>query len=128
MKSSDSRSPSPSGIVEIIVSFVLRSGVILSAAVLCVGLVLFIIKGNISNAPRIDAAIPYPRDLKALLSGILSLDPASVITLGLLVLIATPFTRVAVSIVAFWIERDWRYVVVTALVLTILILGIVVGR
>jgi uncharacterized membrane protein len=113
--------------VEKAVSLVLRTGVILSAAVICLGLALLLAKGSIANQARIDAAIPYPRDLRALLAGLLTLDPASVIVLGLLALIATPFTRVAVSIVAFALERDWRYVLVTVAVLAILIMGIVLG-
>ncbi|MGA2545994.1 MAG: DUF1634 domain-containing protein [Rectinemataceae bacterium] len=109
-------------------SRVLRIGVILSATIICLGLGLLAVKGIITNEMRIDAAIPYPRDLGALLSGLLALDPASVIALGLVVLIATPIARVSVSIVAFALERDWRYVAVTALVLTILIAGIILGK
>jgi uncharacterized membrane protein len=128
MKASGSRDADPPRGVEVAVSLVLRVGVVLSAAIICLGLALLVARGIISNEIRIDAAIPYPRDLGALLAGILALDPASVMSLGLVVLIATPFTRVAVSIVAFALERDWRYVVVTALVLTILIAGIIMGK
>ena len=46
------------------------------------------------------AAIPYPRVSGALFSGLLALDPASVIMLGLS---------------AFALEWDWRYVPVTAM-------------
>ena len=77
---------------------------------------------------RIDAVIPFPGVLGALLSGLLALDPASVIALGLVILIATPFARVAVSILAFALERNWRYVVVTASVLAILIAGLAIGK
>jgi uncharacterized membrane protein len=128
MKASDSRDRVPLRSVEKVVSRVLRIGVILSATIICLGLALLVVKGIITNEMRIDAAIPYPRGLGTLLSGLLALDPASVITLGLVVLIATPIARVSVSIVAFALERDWRYVAVTALVLTILIAGIVLGK
>jgi len=128
MRASGSRDTVPSRAVEIVVSLVLRIGVVLSAAIICLGLALLVAGGIISNEIRIDAAIPYPRDLGALLAGILALDPASVMSLGLVVLIATPFARVAVSIVAFALERDWRYVVVTALVLTVLVAGIALGK
>jgi uncharacterized membrane protein len=114
--------------VEKVVGRVLRIGVTLSATIICLGLVLLAVKGIITNEMRIDAAIPYPRDLGALFSGLLGLDPASVIALGLVVLIATPITRVFVSIIAFAFERDWRYVAVTAIVLAILIVGIALGK
>ena len=128
MKAGDSRDRAPLRTVEKVVSRVLRIGIILSATIICLGLVLLAVKGIITNEMRIDAAIPYPRDLVALLSGLLALDPASVIALGLVVLIATPIARVSVSILAFALERDWRYVVVTASVLAILIAGIVLGK
>jgi uncharacterized membrane protein len=106
----------------------LRIGVILSAAIICIGLAMLVAEGTIAHTMRIDAAVAYPRDLGALFSGLLALDPASVIALGLVVLIATPFIRVAVSIMAFALERDWRYVAITAIVLAILFAGIILGR
>ena len=57
-----------------------------------------------------------------------SSDPAAYLSLGLLVLIATPFVRVAGSIVAFARERDRRYVLVTAVVLAVMCLGVVLGK
>jgi uncharacterized membrane protein len=114
--------------VEKAVSLVLRIGVILSATIIGAGLALLAAKGTVSGETRLDAAIPYPRNLGALLAGLLALDPASVIMLGLVVLVATPIVRVAVSIAAFAVERDWRYVAVTAIVLTILIAGIALGK
>jgi uncharacterized membrane protein YfcA len=56
--------------------------------------------------------------------GLLVLRPQAVITLGLLLLIATPVVRVAVSIVAFAAEHDRRFVVVTTVVLLILLFSI----
>lgn len=109
-------------------SFVLRTGVVVSAVIICLGLALLVAKGRLTNEMRIDAAMAYPSSLRALLAGLLGLDPASVLALGLVALIATPFARVAVSIVAFAIERDWSYVVITAIVLAVLVMGLVVGE
>jgi uncharacterized membrane protein len=44
----------------------------------------------------------------------------AIIQLGLLLLIATPVARVAFSAVAFAIEHDYMYVVITLIVLAIL--------
>jgi uncharacterized membrane protein len=128
MKSGQTRDSEPSQPVEKAVSLVLRSGVVLSAAIVCLGLALFLAKGSISGNTRIDATMPFPRSLATLLSGLVVLDPASVISLGLVTLIATPFARVAVSIVAFAIGKDWRYVAITALVLGVLIAGLAIGK
>ena len=105
--------------VEKAVSLVLRTGVLASAAVICLGLALLVLKGSLAS---------YPRNLAGFLAGCLALDPGSVITLGLVVLVATPFARVAVSIVAFALEKDWRYVAITAIVLAILVTGIIMGK
>ncbi len=108
-------------------SVVLRTGVLVSAVIVCLGLALLAVKG-LPRDLRIDAAISFPRSLSAVMAGLVALDPASVVMLGLATLIATPFARVAVSIVAFALERDWRYVIITALVLAVLVMGLVVGK
>ncbi len=46
---------------------------------------------------------------------------------GLLLLVATPVARVALSIVIFIIERDRLYVLITAAVLLILVVAFVTG-
>lgn len=47
---------------------------------------------------------------------------------GLVLLIATPVLRVFVSIIAFALEKDRVYVVITSLVLVLLILSFVLGK
>jgi uncharacterized membrane protein YfcA len=66
----------------------------------------------------------FPQTFGQVWAGLLTLNPQAVITLGLLLLIATPVMRVAVSIIAFAAERDWRYVVITCIVLIILLFSI----
>jgi uncharacterized membrane protein len=46
---------------------------------------------------------------------------------GLVVLIATPVLRVAVSILTFAAQREWRFVIFTTIVLLLLITGIVLA-
>ena len=48
-------------------------------------------------------------------------------SLGLLVLILTPFVRVIGSVVAFTVLREWRFVAVTSAVLLVMVASIVVG-
>jgi len=47
---------------------------------------------------------------------------------GLLVLIATPVLRVALSVVGFALQRDWVYVGLTVLVLLVLLGSFLVGK
>ena len=49
---------------------------------------------------------------------------AGLIQLGVLLLIATPVARVAFSVYAFAGQRDWLYVVVTLIVLTLLLFSL----
>ncbi|HTZ50261.1 MAG TPA: DUF1634 domain-containing protein, partial [Spirochaetia bacterium] len=57
-----------------------------------------------------------------------SLNTAALTQAGLLLLIAVPLFRVAVSIIAFAMERDWLYCVVTALVMGVLLFSLLGGR
>jgi len=61
-------------------------------------------------------------------AGVRRLDPAAIISLGLLLMILTPVTRVAVSIYAFSRERDWKYVAITAFVLAVLVASFFLGK
>jgi len=51
-------------------------------------------------------------------------DGRAIIEIGLLLLIATPVSRVAFSIVAFGLQRDWLYVAFTCIVLAILLFSL----
>jgi uncharacterized membrane protein len=59
---------------------------------------------------------------------VISLRPSGFLSLGLLVLIATPVVRVIGSFIAFVYERDWGYAGITFLVLLIVTLSIILGR
>jgi uncharacterized membrane protein len=51
-----------------------------------------------------------------------------VVTVGLLVLVATPVLRVAASIGLFALQRDRAFVAVTSLVLALLVTSFVLGK
>jgi uncharacterized membrane protein len=110
---------------ELIISNVLRGGVLLSAGLIAVGVILYYAQ-YFANGGH--AASEIPRTLGAVVGGLGRLDPVSVIATGLLVLLATPVVRVAVSIVAFALERDRAYVIITSLVLLILLISFFSGR
>jgi len=113
---------------ELMVSVVLRSGVFISAAVIAFGILLLVAHGLKGVGNDLGAVGNYPHAFGQVFSGVARLDPISVITLGLLLVILTPVTRVAVSIVAFAMEKDWRYVVITAVVLFVLVVSFALGK
>jgi uncharacterized membrane protein len=106
--------------LERMVSRVLGVGIGVAIVLMLAGLVLSLIDG--------DGIPTRVVSLGDLLSGLREPDPAAYLSLGLLVLVATPFVRVAGSLVAFALERDRRYVLVTAVVLAVMCLGVLVGR
>jgi uncharacterized membrane protein len=116
--------------VELIIGDLLRAGVVLAAAVAVAGAIIYLVRhGN--GLPQYRVFQGEPTDLRSV-SGIvadaLSLRGRGVIQLGLLLLIATPVARVAFSVVAFALQRDRMYVVVTLIVLGVLILSLTGAR
>ncbi len=112
---------------ELAISYVLRWGVVLSAVIIGVGVVAFYVRYS-SAAERTIHDQTYPHTLAAVGSGLAHGDPLAIITLGLLVLLATPVLRVLVSIVAFALEHDWLYVGITTVVFIILLVSFVLSR
>ncbi len=110
---------------ELIISYVLRGGVLLSAGVILLGVILFYIHYT-ANPQSIDMQA-YPHSLDAVVQGVTHGDPLAVIALGLLILLATPTLRVIISIGTFALERDWLYTAITALVLLILLVSFLLG-
>jgi uncharacterized membrane protein len=111
---------------ELIISFVLRSGVVLAALIIALGVVLFYAR-YLAAGGKI-GQVTYPHTVAAVFVGLAHGDPLSVIVLGLLVLLLTPVLRVLVSVVTFALERDWHYTAITLLVFTILIVSFLLGR
>src|SRR5579863_1345743 len=104
-----------------LIGWVLQGGVILSAAVILIGLFLLSLQPGKFDPQKL---VLFPHTFSDVWAGVLVLRPQAIIVLGLLLLIATPVLRVAVSIVAFAVERDGRFVVITTIVLLILLFSI----
>ena len=109
-------------ILERIIANLLRTGVVLSALVVLLGGVCYLIRhGNEpANYRTFQAAAAQYRSVPGVLGGVAQRNCRAVIQLGLLLLIATPVARVGFSLVAFGMEKDRIYVVITAIVLAIL--------
>jgi uncharacterized membrane protein YfcA/uncharacterized membrane protein len=104
-----------------IIGWVLQGGVILSAAVIVIGLLMMSLQPDKFAPQNLQL---FPQTFGQVWTGLLALRPQSIIAFGLLLLIATPVLRVAVSIVAFVVEHDRRFVVITTIVLLILLFSI----
>ncbi len=115
--------------VELWISRLLRFGVITAALLGLAGGIAHL-AAHAGDVPSYAAFHGEPSSLRHVidvLSGALALRTEAVIQAGLLLLIAVPIFRVAVSVVAFALERDWLYVLVTALVMGILLFSLLGG-
>jgi uncharacterized membrane protein len=116
--------------VEQRVGNLLRTGVLLAAAVVFAGGIVYLIR---HGAETVDLSTfrGEPEELRSpvgIVRGAVTLHGRGLIQLGLLLLIATPVARVAFSVFAFGRQRDWLYVGITLLVLAVLIYSLFWGH
>ena len=112
--------------VERVIGTLLRWGVILAAAVVLAGGAMYLVRyGSTISDYRVFRGEPSDlRDVSEIVTGAVSWHSRGLIQFGLLLLIATPVARVAFSVVAFALQRDRTYVVVTLIVLAVLLYGL----
>jgi uncharacterized membrane protein len=119
---------------ELIISSVLRTGVVSSMVVILAGGLLTFLhhpeyvtsSTELQRLTHPGAAVP--QTLHDVAKGVAQLRGQSIVTAGLLLLILTPVIRVAASILAFVAQRDRTYVLITSLVLLLLVLSFALGR
>lgn len=115
--------------LEEIVSKVLRTGVLVSALVVLGGGIYYLIRhgAELADYRTFHGQPAIDRDIGQIIQAAIGLRARSIIQLGILLLIATPITRVAVSLVGFVLERDGRYVLITCIVLAVLLYSVISG-
>jgi len=108
--------------MDIVIGNLLRSGVVLSALIVSVGAVIYLVRhGHSPTEYRVFRGEPSDlRSVRGILRDALALRGRGIIQLGLLFLIATPVARVAFSIFGFAEEKDRIYVIVASVVLLVL--------
>ncbi len=117
---------SKSAYIEFIVSNVLRYGVLLSFLIVLIGSVMLFIQGGQAATVRLTGA-PNPHAPGQVITDLFRLQPKAIIDFGLMLLIATPVMRVAVSVIAFLVEEDIVYTLVTLFVLAVLLASFFLG-
>jgi uncharacterized membrane protein len=120
--------------IELVLGHLLRVGVGLSFLLLLGGVIVMAIhNADHLMDPNALAKLRTPGTAApagpgALMADLGHLSGRAIMTVGLLVLIATPVARVVASIVAFLIERDWRFVCITTAVLLVIAVSAFLGR
>jgi len=108
-----------------VIGYTLRIGVIISIALIVIGLLLIYNEPNfddlVSPHSRTNTSVinPYVVPTKAFQG-----DGLDLILLGLMVLMATPVARVLIGIIDFAKQKDWLYTAITIIVFFNLMLAI----
>jgi uncharacterized membrane protein len=115
--------------LEIIVSRVLRTGVLISASLVLAGGIYYLIRhgAELTDYHVFRGQPAVDRQFGQIVRSANALRARSIIQVGVLLLILTPVARVAVSLAGFAFERDRKYVIITAIVLGVLLYSLVTG-
>ena len=108
--------------LENIIGQLLRGGVLLAAATVLTGGVLFIARHHAEavHDRTFVLSAPETRAVTGIARSALHGDSAAIIQMGLVLLVLTPVARVVIAMLGFLLERDRFYAVVSLTVLVIL--------
>jgi len=109
--------------LEKIIGSLLRYGVIASSLIVIVGGIAYLIRHG-AQVPDYREFKGEPNTMKEprlMWQSVLQGHGRPLIQLGLLVLIATPIARIALSIIGYLLEKDYLYTVLTAIVLLVIL-------
>ncbi len=96
-----------------------RIGIVCSLCLVSLGFILAVITG----AKFTDRVVPPSQFFHR----ISEFDPPAIITLGILILVLTPFSGVILAMVTFWIAKDKLYLGISLAVLCVLLLSLVLA-
>ncbi len=108
----------------------LRMGVVVAAAVTCVGGALLLMQhGSDPVAHTTFQGEPAALEsIRSIVRGAFAFNGDAIAQLGILLLISTPVARVALTLGAFALQRDRKYVVITSIVLALLLYALAFGK
>jgi uncharacterized membrane protein len=115
--------------IEVILSNLLRWGVILSSIVALTGGIVYLLNSG-ANAPHYHTfrGLFQPfHNLSEVIKGTLKGNGQAIIQLGVVMLIATPVARIIFSIIGFTKEKDWLYILISSIVLCIIATSVLLG-
>ncbi|HEX2914329.1 MAG TPA: DUF1634 domain-containing protein [Chloroflexia bacterium] len=127
-----------------LLSFVLRGGVILSAVIIALGVLLFIVTGQSGYAADQaggesvkvlttyhtsgNGQVYFPTNPQEILQGAVALKPFAIVMTGLMLLVLTPILNVALAGFEFLQKRDKAYTFISLFVLAILVISFFLGK
>lgn len=115
--------PEDDRVLDRYIGMILRTGMLVSAVIILFGGILFLARQG-ANAPNFKQFHGEPRQLtsvRLVVGGVIHGEALPIIQFGLLLLIATPISRVIFAVAAFAWERDYLYVAISLAVLLVLL-------
>ncbi len=101
------------------IALILRYGSKISTLIMAVGIALLLVRGmapSLTAEKGIGAGILFQK--------LMRFDPLALTEFGILLLLLTPVFRIAVAVVSFALEREYKYVLISIGVLGVLLLSI----
>ena len=106
--------------MEVLVSNVLKIGVLLSAVFLVAGLSMLIFTED-NSCPTGDMSVEW------FVSGLNTFTPSHIIFTGFLILVSTPILRIAASVGIYIHQKDYTFAVITGIVLAVMVYSLTMG-
>jgi uncharacterized membrane protein len=122
--------PESEKLLDVLISNVLRGGLIVASSLMICGGIIYFWHATTTPA-EFGHFVLEPTQLRTL-PGIIALalkgDGEGIMQLAVVVLLATPFLRVVASLFMFLREKDWKFVVVSLVVLCVLLYSLFAGH
>lgn len=112
--------------IQVILGTLLRAGVIISMTIVLIGGVIFLIhnKGVITDYKVFKPELAKFSSIAAIFKGLLTFHGDAIVQFGILMLIFTPVARIFFAVFSFLIEKDYLYVLIGLIILTILAISL----
>jgi len=112
--------------IQSLVGNLLRAGVYISMAIVILGGVIFLFD---HGSEKIDYAVfdinkVSLKTVAAIFEEVITFKGVAIVQFGLLMLIFTPIARVIMAVVSFFIEKDYLYVLIGLIVLSIIMISL----
>lgn len=104
----------------------LIAGMLASNVLFAIGIVLAMLHPH--YVPLSSRWVRSQYHVSMVLHGLREGDPTAVMLVATVLLILTPVARVVVSIYAFLVDHDYKFVAVTSVVLAVMILTVILGE
>ena len=112
--------------MQLIMGNLLRAGVVLSMTVVFIGGVIYLMGYGKLQADYSEFVMDEAGffSLASIWAGMLEMNGKAIIQLGILLLIFTPISRVILAVFSFLLERDYLYVLIGLIILSIILFSL----